>query len=289
VADQIRQYRPDVEVEIKVIKTTGDKLTTASLAALASDTKGLFVKEIEEALLQRVIDLAVHSMKDLPTELPDGLSLCLVPDREDPADALIAPQPLLSLRELPEGGKIATSSLRREVQLRCLRPDLEILPIRGNVDTRLRKLKEQKLDGILLAVAGLKRLGLAERISYRFPVDEMIPAVGQGALALEAREGDEAVKSLIGALEHQPTHLAILAERHFLALIGGGCQVPLGAHAQLEGDRATFSALIASPSKSKIIRKTLSGRTSELENMVGETAEYFRSNGANQILKEVGL
>src|SRR5437868_1021718 len=215
------------ESRIEIIKTTGDKITDVPLAKVG--TKGLFTKEIEEALLDGRADLAVHSLKDLPTELPPGLVLAAIPPREDPRDAVVGKR----LAELPRGARVGTSSLRRAAQLRKLRPDLAIESVRGNVDTRLRKLDEGQYDAILLAAAGLKRLGWADRIAEILPVDAMCSAVGQGALAIETRErgaGWDACR----ALDDAPTHAAVLAERGLLGALGGGCQVPIGAHARIE-------------------------------------------------------
>src|SRR5450755_1221269 len=206
---------------IEIVKTTGDKITDVPLAKVG--TKGLFTKEIEEALLDGRADLAVHSLKDLPTELPAGLVLAAVPPREDPRDAVVGKK----LADLPLGAKVGTSSLRRAAQLRQLRPDLQVESVRGNLDTRLRKLDEGQYDAILLAAAGLKRLGWGDRIAEILAPEKMCPAVGQGALAIETRAGSTAV----AALDHADTHIAVMAERAVLAALGGGCQVPIGAYA----------------------------------------------------------
>ncbi|HBY60969.1 MAG TPA: hydroxymethylbilane synthase, partial [Solibacterales bacterium] len=214
------------ECRIQVIKTTGDKIQNVPLAQ--AGTKGLFTKEIEEALLAGSIDLAVHSLKDLPTVLPDGLTLAAVPEREDPRDALVG-RPLAALTA---GARVGTSSLRRAAQVRALRPDLAVESIRGNVDTRLRKLDEGQFDAILLAAAGLRRLGWADRIAQTFDPHEMCPAAGQGALAIETRGDGGPGHQVCARLNHQPTQQAVLAERAVLAAMGGGCQVPIGAHAR---------------------------------------------------------
>src|SRR3982751_99751 len=218
------------ESRIEIIKTTGDKITDVPLAKVG--TKGLFTKEIEEALLDGRADLAVHSLKDLPTELPMGLVLAAIPPREDPRGGVIGKK----LAELPQGAKVGTSSLRRSAQLRTLRPDLAIESVRGNLDTRLRKLDEGQYDAILLAAAGLKRLGWADRIAEILTVEIMCPAVGQGALAIETR-GSGSGWTACSALDDAPTHAAVLAERGVLAALGGGCQVPIGAHARIDSGR----------------------------------------------------
>ncbi len=280
---------PGLEVAVRTIRTTGDKLTSTPLSRLDGDTKGLFVKEIEEALLDESIDLAVHSLKDLPTDLPDGLTLGAIPEREDPRDALVARRPLSSLDDLPSGSKIGTSSLRRETQLRHLRPDLEVVPIRGNVDTRIRKLETEGLAAVVLAVAGLRRLGLDRSISLILPADQMIPAIGQGALGLEVREGDETVLGFVERLDDRRTRLAVEAERAFLHVMGGGCQVPMGAYARFADGRAQLAAFVASPKGGRMIRDTLEVSEGELTNMAARLAQKFRSLGADEILAEVGL
>ncbi len=285
IVERLRGLDPDLQVETRIIRTTGDHLSTASLAALAGGTKGLFVKEIEEALLDRTIDLAVHSMKDLPTELPDGLTIGAVPPREDPRDALLARNPVSGLGQFPSGARIGTSSLRRMVQVRHQRPDLEVVPLRGNVDTRLRKLESDNLDGIILAAAGLRRLGLENRITSLFTLDEMIPAVGQGALAVEVRAADSELLELLGPLEDYPTRAAVDAEREFLRLMGGGCQLPLGAHAALTAGFSVFSAFIAAPDGQELIQRSLTGPAAGLDQLVGEIAEFFRLQGAADLLR----
>src|SRR6266436_618808 len=225
---------------LEIIKTTGDKITDVPLSQVGG--KGLFTKEIEEALLDGSIDLAVHSLKDLPTELPEGLVLAAIPEREDPRDAMVG----CTLASLPLGAKVGTSSLRRAAQLRRLRPDLQVESIRGNLDTRLRKLDEGQYDAILLAAAGLKRLGWADRIAEILAPEVMCPAVGQGALAIETRAagaGFDAVQSL----DHAATHAAVTAERGVLGALGGGCQVPIGAYATVSGNRMRVHAIVAAP------------------------------------------
>jgi hydroxymethylbilane synthase len=255
------------EVRIEIIKTTGDKITDVPLAKVG--TKGLFTKEIEEALLDGRADLAVHSLKDLPTELPEGLVLAAVPDREDPRDAIIG----MRLDELPQGAKVGTSSLRRAAQLRRLRPDLVIESVRGNLDTRLRKLDEGQYDAILLAAAGLKRLGCADRIAEVLDPARMCSAVGQGALAIETR-AEGAGFDAVQALDDAATHAAVAAERGVLGSLGGGCQVPIGAHATIVEGRVRVQAIVASPDGSELIR-------GEAEGAATHAAETGRALGAD--------
>lgn len=230
VAERIRRLFPEIEIEQRVIRTTGDRFNHAALSRLAGQSKGLFVKEIEEALLDETIDLAIHSLKDLPAELPSGLRLAAFPERESAADAFVSAFPCGSIAELPLRARIGTGSLRRRIQLGALRKDLEIVPIRGNVETRLARIREEKLAGVVLAAAGLMRLGLESRIAFKFAPDEMVPAVGQGALTVEVRRNDRRVLQVVESLDHPPTRTAVEAERAFLAAMGGGCQVPMGAY-----------------------------------------------------------
>jgi len=262
---------------IEIVKTTGDKITDVPLAKVG--TKGLFTKEIEEALLDGRADLAVHSLKDLPTELPAGLVLAAIPEREDPRDAIIGK----TLAELPLGAKVGTSSLRRSAQLRALRPDLIVESIRGNIDTRLRKLDEGQYDAILLAAAGLKRLGWADRISQILSPDLMCPAVGQGALAIESRAGFP----LPAVLDHAGTHTAILAERGLLGALGGGCQVPIGAHATVTGDCLDLAAVVASPDGVNVVRAVASGPAAQAESIGCNVGVDLLDRGARRILDAV--
>lgn len=269
-----------LESRIEIIKTTGDKITDVPLAKVG--TKGLFTKEIEEALLDGRADLAVHSLKDLPTELPDGLILAAVPAREDPRDAIVGKK----LAELQPGARVGTSSLRRSAQLRKLRPDLAIESVRGNLDTRLRKLDEGQFDAILLAAAGLKRLGWADRIAEVLDASVMCSAVGQGALAIETKpegQGREAAK----ALDDASTHTAVLAERAVLRTLGGGCQVPIGAHATIAAGLLHLTAIVASPDGSELIRSASEGRPSDADALGRGAGEDLLSRGARRILASV--
>lgn len=238
------------ESRIEIIHTTGDKVLDVALSKVGS--KGLFTKEIEEALLAHTIDLAVHSLKDMPTELPEGLTLAAIPVREDPRDALVG----CKLAALKHGARIGTSSLRRGAQLRALRPDLDIQTIRGNVDTRLRKLEERQFDAIVLAAAGLRRLGWADRITEYLEPDVMCPAVGQGALAIETRADNGAGYQACVKLDDASTRICVTAERAVLATLGGGCQVPIGAHAQVAAPGVRLDAVIVHPDGTAVIRRS---------------------------------
>jgi len=265
------------ECRIEIIKTTGDKITDVPLAKVGG--KGLFTKEIEEALLDGRAQLAVHSLKDLPTELPEGLVLAAVPERQDPCDAVIGRK----LDQLPRGAKVGTSSLRRSAQLRGLRPDLVIESVRGNLDTRLRKLDEGQYDAILLAAAGLKRLGWGGRIAEILPPAVMCPAVGQGALAIETCAGFE----LPAVLDHADTHTAVLAERAVLHALGGGCQVPIGAHACVNGDRLQLQAIVAAPDGSQVIRAQSEGEASQAAQIGKALAAELLGKGARELLESI--
>jgi hydroxymethylbilane synthase len=260
-----------VSTRIQIIKTTGDHLQTASLAQAGG--KGLFTKEIEDALSEGAIDLAVHSLKDLPTEHPAGLVLAAIPERADPRDALVGKP----LAELPRGARVGTSSNRRRAQLLLLRPDLCIEPVRGNVDTRLRKLAEGQYDAIALAASGLNRLGLAHHIAQLFDPSELCPAPGQGALALQTRVNDEAFK-ICSELNHAPTAAAVRAERSTLSALGGGCQLPIGAYAQVKGDRLHLLAAVAP------LRAELEGRIDEAEQLGIAVATDLLACGARDLL-----
>jgi hydroxymethylbilane synthase len=266
------------ECRIEIIKTTGDKITDVPLAKVGG--KGLFTKEIEEALLDGRAQLAVHSLKDLPTELPEGLVLAAVPERQDPRDAVVGRK----LADLPPGAKVGTSSLRRSAQLRSLRPDLVIESVRGNLDTRLRKLDEGQYDSILLAAAGLNRLGWGARIAELLSPGIMCPAVGQGALAIETRAGSEAAVAL---LDHADTHTAILAERALLGALGGGCQVPIGAWAQVYEGTVHLHAIVAAPDGTRVIRADHQAPVSEAAQLGADLAQELLANGARELLESI--
>jgi hydroxymethylbilane synthase len=275
IAARLREL--GVESRVEIIKTTGDHLQTASVALDAG--KGLFTKEIEEALLAGAIDLAVHSLKDLPTELPPGLAIAAIPEREDPRDALVGH----TLASLPQQARVGTSSLRRSAQLLHLRNDLRILPIRGNVDTRLRKLRNGDYDAILLASAGLRRLGLATEIAEALSADQICCAPGQGALAIETRETGEA-REICAALNHQESETAVNCERAVLAALGGGCQLPIGAFAEVTGSELNAAAVVASPDGKALVRDRLTGSAGSPEELGRELAERLRARGADTLL-----
>ena len=269
-------------VEIEIIKTTGDKILDVALAKVG--TKGMFTKEIEEALAEKRVDLAVHSLKDVPTELAPEFALGAIMKREDPRDAFISVK-YSALDDLPRRGKVGTSSLRRQCQLKAMRPDLEIFPLRGNVDTRLRKLESGEYDAIILAAAGVHRLGLDQHVRSRVSEDVMCPAVGQGALAIEIRRDDRQTQTLLIFLNHADTREAIECERALLGALGGGCQVPIGAYAQKQEGRLHLRAMVGRPDGSEILREHASGN--DAEKLGRETAQSLLRRGAEQILKDV--
>ena len=269
-----------LECRIEIIRTTGDKITDVPLAKVG--TKGLFTKEIEEALLEGGADLAVHSLKDLPTELPEGLVLAAVPAREDPRDAVVGRR----LADLPAGARVGTSSLRRAAQLRKLRPDLALESVRGNLDTRLRKLDEGQYDAILLAAAGLKRLGWGDRIAEILPSETMCPAVGQGALAIETRAYGAGLDACT-ALDDAASHAAVASERGVLAALGGGCQVPIGAYATVEDGRLRVRAVVVSPDGAQLIQAEAEGAPGEAEAIGRALGAALLSRGARAILEAV--
>ncbi|ABS25582.1 hydroxymethylbilane synthase [Anaeromyxobacter sp. Fw109-5] len=282
VADLLRAKEPGLEVRLHELVTKGDRILEVPLAEVGG--KGLFVKEIEDALLASDAEIAVHSMKDLPAELAPGLAIGAVPEREDPRDALCSPR-YKTLAGLPRGAKVGTSSLRRGAQLKALRPDLQLEMVRGNVETRLRKASEA-LDAVVLAYAGLRRLGLAEHATYVFPAEEMLPAVAQGALALEARAADAPTMARLAALEHPETRVRIEAERGFLGRIEGGCQVPIAGHATVQGGRVSMRALVASLDGTRVIRGERSGPAADARQLGIALAEELLSKGAAEILRE---
>lgn len=273
------------ESEVVIIRTTGDKITGVPLAQLggATGVKGLFTKEIEEALLEGRVDLAVHSLKDMPTDLPPGLALTAIPVREDARDAVLGRR----LDEIPEGGKVGTSSLRRQAQLKAVRPDLDIVPLRGNLDTRLRKLDEGQFEAVLLAAAGLNRMGWQNRIRELLPIERMCPAVGQGALAIETRADGGPAETACRLLDHLPARIAVTAERALLAALGGGCQVPIGAHAWLEDGRLRLHAVVISPGGDTLIRREEAGSPEEPETLGRSVARALLNAGAKEILEAV--
>jgi hydroxymethylbilane synthase len=271
--------RRGVTTRIEIIRTTGDHLQTASLVQAGG--KGLFTKEIEEALLAGVIDVAVHSFKDLPTETREGLAIAAVPQREDPRDAILGNP----LDQVPHGASVGTSSGRRAAQLRILRPDLNVQPIRGNVDTRLRKLKEGHYDAVVLAAAGLRRLGLAHEIAEVFSPERMCPAAGQGALAIQTRESDPA-REICAQFNDEPTSQAVTCERTVLAALGGGCQLPVGAFAETIEETLKVIAVVVSPDGTRCLRAHAAGSRHRPEELGQTVATDLLSRGADNILSE---
>jgi hydroxymethylbilane synthase len=284
VADRLKAHQPDLQVELKKIVTQGDKILDVALANVGG--KGLFVKEIEEALFRGEADLAVHSMKDVPAELPDGLIIAGVSEREDVRDALVSKSGA-GLSELPGDAKIGTSSLRRGAQLLALRPGFQIFSIRGNVQTRLKKMEEQGLDAVILASAGLSRLGLANLITEKIPVHILLPAVGQGALGLECRADDKETRRLVMAISDASAAAAVEAERAFLARLEGGCQVPIAGYAVLEGADVAFSGLVASLDGKQVIRGQGRAKKQQAANLGRQVAQDVLDRGGREILAEV--
>ena len=293
VKAELNRLYPDIEIELNKIKTTGDKILDVPLAQVGG--KGLFVKEIEEALLSGKADIAVHSMKDVPTEFPEGLRLAVICEREDPRDALISQMQntkfkINNFQSIPKGAKIGTSSLRRACQLLSLRPDLKIEQLRGNLDTRFRKLDEGRFDAIILATAGVKRLGLEKRITEILPFEVSLPAIGQGAVGIECRIDDEFINKVIAPLNHPETAVCVKAERAFLKKLEGGCQVPIAAHARI-GEIARTSlvldGLVGSITGDRIIKGHIEGKVEDAERLGVALAEDVLSQGAKEILDEV--
>jgi len=308
VKSELLRIHPGLEVTLTKIKTTGDKILDVPLAKVGG--KGLFVKELEEALLKGSIDIAVHSMKDLPTDLPSGLHLSAIARREDPRDAFVSrirnstlnqvQCEIRNFSDLPTGAIIGTSSLRRVCQLKHLRPDLAIIPLRGNLDTRLRKLDGGQFDAIIVAVAGMKRLGLEERITEILSPEICLPAIGQGAIGIECRSDDEPVNNLVSLLDHKETSICVGAERAFLKRLGGGCQVPIAAHARIvnnppnppllkggEGGLLIMDGLVGSVSGDTIVKGRREGTFHEPESIGISLAEDLLIRGAGKILAEV--
>ena len=284
VAAQLSGRYPGCRVELVIIKTTGDKITDVPLAQIGG--KGLFIKEIEEALLTGQVDLAVHSLKDMPAEVPEGLMLGAVPPREDCRDAFISSR-YKSLAEIPSGGRVGTGSLRRRVQLLHRRPDLEVVPIRGNVDTRLKKMETLGLDALILAAAGLNRLGLAHLYQCCVSEAEMLPAVSQGALGLEIRTADPDLRELVAFLDDTTTRTAVTAERAFLARLEGGCVVPVAALGRVEGDNLHLEALISDLEGRRLLRDSVSGPVTDAAQLGTRLADSLLAQGGREILSEL--
>ncbi len=284
VAAELKRIHPGLGVEVLGMSTQGDKILDTPLAKIGG--KGLFVKELEQGMLDGSADIAVHSMKDVPAELPEGLHLPIIMEREDPRDAFVSNK-YRTLDELPHGSVVGTSSLRRQCQLGAGRPDLQVAPLRGNVNTRLRKLDDGEFDAIILAASGLLRLGFQERITSFLEPEQSLPAIGQGALGIECRVDDERVNALLGPLLHADTSVCVRAERAMNHRLMGGCQVPIAGYAILQGDELYLRGLVGEPDGSKIIRGERRGAPQDAEAMGVELAEELLANGAEPILKEL--
>ncbi|HEX9910860.1 MAG TPA: hydroxymethylbilane synthase [Desulfatiglandales bacterium] len=284
VKKEVQTRHPEVRVELVKIKTEGDKVLDSPLSKIGG--KGLFVKEIEDALLRNDVDLAVHSLKDVPGDLPTGLSIAVYPKREDPRDALVSKH-FKTVKDLPQGASVGTSSLRRSAQLLHMRPDLHFVPLRGNVDTRLRKLDSGDLQAIVLATAGLNRLGLSDRITAPLSPEAVLPAIGQGVLGLELREDDQMTQHLIFFLNDLETELAARAERAFLKELEGGCQVPLAGYARVEKDRIVLDGMVAELDGSVILRQQLAGGKDKPEELGIALARQLIAAGADRILEKI--
>ena len=287
VRDELQKQFPDVTFEVHTMETHGDKVLDVSLSKIGD--KGLFTQELEDSMLRGDVDFAVHSLKDLPTRLPEGLMLGCVTEREDPADALVVHEQHKDkqLNTLPQGAVVGTSSLRRLAQLRHHFPHFTFKDIRGNLNTRLRKLDEGQYDAIILAVAGLERLGMGDRVHQTLPPEISLHAVGQGALGIECRQGDPDILAVLKVLEHTPTAHRCLAERAFLRELEGGCQVPIGVNTFLEGETLTLSGIVASLDGQTLIKNQVQGAATDAEQLGTQLAQQLRSQGAQAILDEI--
>lgn len=290
VLDRLKKLYPGIEFSLQKITTKGDRLTDLPLPSFGG--KGIFIKELETALLEREIDLAVHSFKDLPTEMEPGLAIAALLEREDPRDVLVSCKGL-KLAELPANSRLGTGSPRRKAQLMYFRPDLQVLDMRGNVDTRLRKIEENLYDGAIMAAAGLLRLGRQKIITEYLSPDICTPPVGQGAIAVETRSEEDQVKSMVRALDHQPTRIALEAERAFLTRLGGGCLTPIGALGKIvsegdsprrEGSKLVLSGIVASPDGKNIFRNKIVGAPEEAEKLGISLAESLLKQGAGEVI-----
>lgn len=289
VAERLRAAHPNIDIEQLPMSTQGDKILDAPLAKIGG--KGLFVKELEVQMLDGRADIAVHSMKDVPVEFPEGLKLAVIMQREDPLDAFVSNE-FESLESLPEGAVVGTSSLRREAQLRTLRPDLKIEPLRGNVNTRLSKLDDGQYAAIILACAGLKRLGFEDRIRHALTPEQSLPAIGQGAIGIECRSDDARIQALIAPLHDPDTATRVLAERAMNARLNGGCQVPIAGHAllddtQRDGDRLWIRGLVGEPDGSVIYRAEARGPADQAESLGVQVADALLAQGAGEILQRL--
>lgn len=284
VKERLQEAHPGYDFEIIEITTKGDKILDKPLAKVGG--KGLFIKEIEVALLEKRIDMAVHSLKDMPAELPRGLKLGAIPEREDYRDVLIT-QDDKTLDQLPKGAKLGTSSLRRKAELLSYRDDLEVIPIRGNINTRLAKMDSQNLDGIVLAAAGLHRMGWEDKVTQYLNPEDFVPAVGQGALAIEIREDDHLIEDLVNEIKHQETENAVLAERSYLKEIEGSCKIPVGGVANCRGDQLELTAFVASINGERIIKSNDSDKRDAGQELGVRLARAILNQGGDQILREL--
>lgn len=273
VISELKKHHPNIEFEVKIIKTKGDLIQNVSLDKIGD--KGLFVKEIEQQLLDKKIDIAVHSMKDMPSSLPEGLKFAGVPKREDIRDVLILKEGYNFLDDLPEGAKIGSGSKRRKYQLLKHRPDLNIVPIRGNIETRMKKIEDENLYGVILAAAGLKRAGLEEKISCYLDIDTVIPAPAQGALGIEIRKGDPKVEEVLDCIKDEVSQIQVSAERGFLDGINGSCHIPIGAYCMVNGENISLTGLYGDEEGKKLITKTIEGKKSEARELGIELAKLI--------------
>ena len=284
VADTLRRAHPGIDIDIIPMSTRGDEVLDKSLAKIGG--KGLFIKELETAMIEDKADVAVHSMKDVPWDMPEGMCIGGALQRADAVDVLVAnSEDIVDLASLPEGARVGTSSLRRQSQLMHLRPDLKILPIRGNVETRLRKLDEGDFDAIVLAAAGLKRLGLGERITVRLATSECLPAVGQGIIGIECREDNEKIREALLAVEHAGTRRCLDAERGFAAGLNASCESPVAAHAEIRDDELLLNGLVARPDGSEVLRGSMRGRLSDGPLLGKGLAADLKKKGAEKLLE----
>lgn len=273
VISELKKHHPNIEFEVKIIKTKGDLIQNVSLDKIGD--KGLFVKEIEQQLIDKKIDIAVHSMKDMPSSLPEGLKFAGIPKREDIRDVLILKEGYSSLEDLPNGAKIGSGSKRRKYQLLKHRPDLDIVPIRGNIETRMRKIEDENLCGVILAAAGLIRAGLKDKISCYLDVDKIIPAPAQGALGIEIRQEDPEVEKILDCLTDKVSEIQVSAERGFLDGINGSCHIPIGAYCKVNGENINLTGLYGDEEGKKLITKTISGKASEAREVGIELAKLI--------------
>ena len=284
VVESIKKTDPEITAEVIVIKTSGDIMQDVSLLQIGG--QGVFVKEIEEALLSGSIDLAVHSMKDVPGEIPEDLTFAAILQREDVRDILVS-RDNIKMEFMPKGAKIGTGSLRRGAQIQAMLPDVTIVPLRGNIDTRLKKIETENLTGVILAAAGMKRLGYVQNISQYLPIELMMPAVGQGALGLQIRKADSELAKVLAKLNHARSAAEVTAERAYLRALGGGCRLPIAAYGLIEGQRLTLQGLVAAPNGTSVIRDKVWGALDEAEYLGWKLADLIMEKGGKQLLNLV--